>query len=309
MVRVAHLYYERELSQHDIGRMVGLSRPMVSRLLNRARAEGVVKIQIAYPTDDSSSLRQELEQRFALEEAVIVDVDPGLSAADLTRDIALAASRYLSNVASTRKVIGFSWGKTLSAMVDQTLPQLHENLLLVQLLGGTGGPDEVFQASDIVRRLSGLFRCRVSSLPSPGFVDNPALRKMLLQNEQVARALNEAKACEIAFVGIGSLDDPASVNPILLKPGAKEALRRRGAVGDISLRYFDGDGVPVEGEVANQVVGLTPDELRSIPVRVGVAGGSQKASAILGALRGRWVNVLITDAATAEAVLSAQPES
>ena len=79
-----------------------------------------------------------------------------------------------------------------------------------------------------------------------------------------------------------------------------DALRRKGAVGDILIRFFDENGQPVQNELDNRVVSMTLPQLRQVNRSVGVAGGKRKFNAILGALRGGLINVLITDCYTAE---------
>jgi DNA-binding transcriptional regulator LsrR (DeoR family) len=105
----------------------------------------------------------------------------------------------------------------------------------------------------------------------------------------------------LAVVGIGSLTPSAIVEQSgnAVTPDERERLRELGAVGDICFRFFDADGAPVATRLDDRVVGIAPDRLRAVGRRVGVAGGTQKYSAIRAAVRGGWVNVLITDAETA----------
>jgi DNA-binding transcriptional regulator LsrR (DeoR family) len=105
----------------------------------------------------------------------------------------------------------------------------------------------------------------------------------------------------VALVGIGSLEP----SPLLRQSGnaipadAQDALRAVDAVGDICLRYFDASGDLVDSEFNRRVVGIDPTALRAVGRRVGVGGGSRKHAAVLAAVRGGWVNVLITDLGTA----------
>jgi DNA-binding transcriptional regulator LsrR (DeoR family) len=80
-----------------------------------------------------------------------------------------------------------------------------------------------------------------------------------------------------------------------------------GAVGDVCQRYFDAAGVSVRSALDDRLVGIDADTLRGIPHRVGIAGGLGKHAAIHAALTGGWVNVLLTDTGTAEALLARPP--
>jgi DNA-binding transcriptional regulator LsrR (DeoR family) len=126
----------------------------------------------------------------------------------------------------------------------------------------------------------------------------------------VARALECARAADIAFVGIGA----PRQDSILIREGSivswqeLEALTAEGAVGDINLRYFDARGHAMASHLDSRVIGLSLEEFRSIPHVVGIAGGAAKLNAIRGALEGRLVNVLVTDHRTAERLLEGRGE-
>ena len=51
------------------------------------------------------------------------------------------------------------------------------------------------------------------------------------------------------------------------------------------------------------MIGIRPEQLMSVPRRIGVAGGIRKAAAVRGALLGGWVNVLITDSVAAQELI------
>ncbi|HEV7951020.1 MAG TPA: sugar-binding domain-containing protein, partial [Glaciihabitans sp.] len=111
------------------------------------------------------------------------------------------------------------------------------------------------------------------------------------------------------LAGIGSLQP----SPLLKDSGNAvsefdmDALRLRGAVGDICLRFFDADGALVDTELNNRVVGISSEDLRAVPRTVGIAGGRRKFDAIRAAVRGQWVDVLITDLDTATRLIVDEP--
>jgi len=113
----------------------------------------------------------------------------------------------------------------------------------------------------------------------------------------------------MAIVGIGSLEP----SPLLrqsgnaVSPEDLQLLRDAGAVGDICLRFFDERGIPVSSSFDDRVVGISVPQLLAVPRRVAVAGGERKEAAILGAVTGGLVNVLVTDVATARRLLAAAP--
>jgi DNA-binding transcriptional regulator LsrR (DeoR family) len=107
-------------------------------------------------------------------------------------------------------------------------------------------------------------------------------------------------------MGIGSVEP----SRLLLSSGnvftAEELamLQERGAVGDICLRFFDPDGNPVITPLNERVISLKLEQLRRARRSVGVAGGPRKVNAIRGAIKGGWINVLITDHLTAHRLMT-----
>ena len=83
-------------------------------------------------------------------------------------------------------------------------------------------------------------------------------------------------------------------------------LQRLGAVGDICFRFYNLEGQPIKSSLMKRVIGIDLDKLRACNSVVGVAGGMEKMQAILGALRGGLIDVLITDQRTGEALSKAQ---
>jgi DNA-binding transcriptional regulator LsrR (DeoR family) len=81
-------------------------------------------------------------------------------------------------------------------------------------------------------------------------------------------------------------------------------LRNVGAVGEICARFFDIRGRPCVTSLDRRMVALDLSQLRALPLVVGVAGGRQKAAAILGAARGGYLKSLVTDEITARDVLA-----
>jgi DNA-binding transcriptional regulator LsrR (DeoR family) len=170
------------------------------------------------------------------------------------------------------------------------------DMKVVQIMGGVGRPEAEVHGTDIVRRLAQTFGARPRLLPAPGVVSSKMVRDALLGDPQVSDTLSLAARADIALVGIG-VPVPDSV---VMQAGAileeeVEQLRAQKAVGDIALRFFDGGGRPIQNELNDRIIGLDLDQIKRIPRVVGVAGGAEKFEVIRAALRGRFVNVLVTD--------------
>jgi DNA-binding transcriptional regulator LsrR (DeoR family) len=203
-------------------------------------------------------------------------------------------------------VVGLTWGSSLRAFVE-SLPRLElPRLQVVQILGGLGSVDAGVNGAELTRRLAERCGARPRMIQAPGVVASREVREALLADPEVAEALALGARADLAVVGIGvPRPTPASTGPgSLLGAAELEALRRRGAVGDIAFRHFDAAGRWLDTELDDRVVGLDPAALARIPRRIAVAGGPDKTAAIAAALAGRLVDVLVTDEDTAAALLA-----
>jgi DNA-binding transcriptional regulator LsrR (DeoR family) len=307
MARVARLYHEGGLSQREIAARLELSQPTVSRLLKRAEAERIVRVMVTHPSGIHPELEEGLQEKYGLREAMVVETATGEEA--LSRDLGAAAGYYLETTLKKGDVVGLSsWSATLLAMVDsmRSLPR-PTGARVVQILGGVGSPEAEEHAVHLTRRMAKLVGGEARLLPAPGVVGSPAARDVLFEDSFVREAMAQLERLTVAVVGIGALEPSrllaASGN--VFAPRELEKLRRKGAVGDVCLRFFDARGEPVRSELDERVIGVTLAQLRGAKRTIGIAGARRKHEAILGALRGRWVNVLITDRVTAERLLAA----
>lgn len=301
LTKVSKLYYEENLTQDEIMERLQLSRSKVSRLLQRARERGIVKITVMSPPGLYPDLEAELENRYQLSEALVVEARDPQSQALVSRELGIAAANYLLRTLQDNDVIGISWGTTLSYMVAALQPRPTPGAHVVQIIGGLGPPESEVHATDLCRRLAQLLQCRLTLLPAPGIVDHVEVKEAILSDSHVRHAFSLFSQISVAYVGIGA-PTPDSVimrDGSILSWDMLDDLLKKGAVGDIALRFFDAWGHPIISEVDQRVIGITLKQLRQIKRVVGVAGGPQKIDVLRGALRGRLINVLITDHVTA----------
>ncbi|SDO91139.1 DNA-binding transcriptional regulator LsrR, DeoR family [Nakamurella panacisegetis] len=295
--KVARMYYERGIRQPQIAAELSLSQPRVSRLLRQATEVGIVRTVVTMPPGTYTELEDAIQERYGMRDVVVVDAS-GAGDAVLPA-LGAATADYLDVTLTGGHVIGVSsWSESLIAAVDVMRPK---NITVVdkvvQIVGGLGDPAVQMQATRLTGRLADLTGGTPVFLSAPGLVGSPAIRKALMRDPSVKEVTELWSRLTVALVGIGSLEP----SPLLQRSGnalaetEQEELRSLGAVGDVCFRYFDADGKSVSSNLDQRLIGITPRELMQIPRRIGVAGGSRKFSAIRAALRGGWVNVLITD--------------
>ena len=305
LAKVGALYYLQGRTQQQIADRLHVSRPTVSRMIKEARERGIVQITVAHVDGLAADLEGELEARFGLAEAVVVDVDGG----DLAARLGAAAAGYLGRTLAPADVVGLTWGSTLREMVKAIKPRRTPGVTVVQTLGGVGPPLAEAHAADLPRRLAGALGAGLQVLQAPGVVSSPEARAVLAADPQIRAALDALGALTVAFVGIGGigtnpvLGDGALADHVDLPPSLAGELERGGAVGDVALRFFDAEGVPVPTSLDGRIMGVDLETLSAVGRVVGVAGGAGKVEAIRAALRGRLIDVLITDDQTARALL------
>ena len=310
MTKVAHLYYNQDMTQPEIAAQLDLSQATVSRLLTRAKQEHIVRVTVNAPYGVYAELEEQLQKRYGLKETVVVD--SAEHSDQLLRDIGSAAAYYLETTLRAGEVIGVSsWSATLLAMVDALQPLARTSQIrVVQILGGLGNPAAEVYASRLVGRLANLVRGEAVLLPAPGIVGSPEAVPILLEDRYVRETMSLFDQVTIALVGIGTVEPSGLLasSGNIFSPEELTMLRTAGAVGDICLRFFDAAGTPVATPLNERVIGMNLDQLRRVKRAVGIAGGKQKLSAIRGALQGQLINVLITDHFTALHLLASEEQ-
>ncbi len=302
IARVARMYFEWNMRQADIAKQLGLSQATVSRLLERSKEEGIIRITVNLPNGVYTELEEILVKKFSLRDAIVVD-----SLEDnenlILRDLGVATAFYLESAIRPNEVIGISsWSATLLALVDALHPLPRKpGIKVVQILGGVGNPAVEAHATRLTARMAQLVNGEAIYLPVSGVVATEAARDVLMADAVVRRAVSLFSQVNTALVGIGAVDP----SPLLAQSGnifspqELDLLRKKKAAGDILLRFFDQNGKLVQTGLEKRVISMSLEQLSQVSRAIGVAGGSRKYAAILGALRGHWINILVTDHFTA----------
>jgi len=304
MLRAARLYYEDYLTQQQISNELGVSRPTVSRLLTQARREGIVQITIVDPFAGSEDLERQLADTFGLRQAVVV-AGEDLSSELLRRRLGYATAEYLQRTLTAGSQLGIGWGRTLYSVVEALDARQGIDVRVFPLIGGLGQISPSFQVNDLARRLAEAFGGTWQPFYVPAFVSDPAALDTLLRLPDVETVLQAWPRLDIALVGIGHFALQRQSSMFFagyIADRVVQELEQCGAVGDLCGRFFNAHGQQCLVEPG--VIGVSLEQLRALPHVIGVAAGEEKVAAILGALRGGCVNVLVTDTVTAKAVLA-----
>jgi DNA-binding transcriptional regulator LsrR (DeoR family) len=307
ITRVAHMYYVENLTQSVIADRLSLSQASVSRLMKRAHEENIVRISVDFPNGTYPELEARLRDVYGLSEAIIANCAEDREE-QILASLGEAAAYFLESTLSPGEVIGVSsWSQSILRMVERLHPMKRVAAAkVVQTLGGMGNPGMEIHATQLTTRLARLTQAQPILLPAPGVASSTAAKLVLLSDSYVRAALDEFRNITVAMLGIGTVQP----SDLLARSGnvftreELDSLTKRGAIGDLSLRFFDAHGEPVRAPLDDRVIGITLPEIKAIPKVVAVAGGNRKVAAIKAALMGGYISVLITDHFTAKKLVS-----
>jgi DNA-binding transcriptional regulator LsrR (DeoR family) len=307
---VAEMYYLEGKIQAEIAETIGVTRSMISRMLTEARESGIVEIRIHRPLQSDPELAAALKERFSLTDALVIDTRHRRGEG-LTRALGSAAARVLERYLAAGKVLGFAWGTTISATVDAYEAPEPIPVSVVQLVGAMGARIMEYDGHDLVSRMAMKLGGEAYYLNAPYLCDTPEIAESLLNSISIRETIEVGRRTDVALLGIGTtLPDFSSFYLAgYITRLELDDMRQVGAVGDVCGSHFDIHGQAACADFSDRLVSIRRADLLAVPVRLGVAGGEGKADAILGALRGKYVNVLVVDSMAARKVLDLADQS
>lgn len=300
MVKIAYYYYRKGLTQAEIAKKMGMSRQRVNRILKRAIEENIVKISIVDIDKYNVELENKLEDKFGLTQAVVISP---MDEKSTISSLGIAGAEYLEDSLSKGDCVGVTWGKTLSEVAKRLSYNQSLNISAVQLIGGMNIAYSDLKADEITREIARKLGGESHILYAPAIVENKEIKDAIMSDNQLKETFSNMEKCNVIIVGIGELKEETTLyKESYLNQQYKEHLLSKGCVGDIGFRWYDKDGNPVDHDYNDRTIGYDILNKKNKALTIGIAGGENKHEAILGALKGGYIDVLITDADTAEAL-------
>ena len=296
MLKAVWYYYIENYTQQNISLLLGVSRSKVIALLERARQTGVIRFNVQQDSERRMEIERELLTRFGLRDAFIV---PGAGTLmNPNESIAQAAAMYILRRAADDAFINMGYGDTTSRILNHLATAAQVPLNVVSLTGGVN--------CYLPNTNSNVFNARLYLIPSPLLLSGAALRNSLRQEPDVEEIFRMIPLSSMSVVGIGSMDDRATIlKNGILNNNDFTFLKMQGAVGDVLSHFLDKNGQLVSPDLEKRLMSIPMDQLKTLENVIGAAGGPDKAEAILAALRGGYLDVLITDEDTAQKLLEA----
>jgi deoxyribonucleoside regulator len=301
ILRICYLYYREERTQEEISKLFEVSRFKISRILKEARKKGLVSITINDPRSDLTEIEIQLAQKFDLDQAIVVSVTEfsGKSALD---QVGEASATYLRQILGLYHIFGVTWGSTVFHVVSNLQPVEAKDLTLVQIGGGLGTIEDNNMLTMMLGQKLG---AKAHVIPAPVIVRDRSIRDTLFKEKKIQQTLAIARKADLVLFGVGLIGKEGLLwKSGFLNNNDATKLEKSGAVGAICGRFFDANGQKCWSQLDDRTIGLNLDELRKIKHKICIAAGREKVAGILGALRGRLLNVLITDENIAEDLLT-----
>jgi deoxyribonucleoside regulator len=252
------------------------------------------------PIHSDHDLEEAIKTRFGIESVFVVSMEDAKPEKMLV-NLGRAAAEVLKKNLTADMSIGVAWGTAVSAAVDAVQAMAEPSIKVVQLVGAQGARNVEYDGHAIVKRLAEKLGGEGYYINAPYLCQTAEIAQSMRETRGIKETIDMGKNIQIALLGIGTTEIEYSSLYLsgLLSEEEIEVIRKNGVVGDIASNYFNIEGTPYNDEFLNRMITIRLEDLKRVPVRLGIAGGAAKVNAIIGALNSRLVNHLVTDSNTA----------
>lgn len=294
LTKVAWYYYIEGYTQQEIGEYLSIPRLRVNRLLDKARKAGIIQFSVREGDSKRMIVERELITQFGLKDAFVVPSP--INEQDINESVAQAAAMYIHERLDKSGYINMGYGDTSRRILNHLANICEFPVNVVSLTGGVN--------YYLPNTRSSIFNAKLYLTPAPLLMASEDIVKAMEQEPSVKQIRHMATLAQMSIVGIGGVDS----NATLLTNGTLNhsdvlLLSMQGAVGDMLCHFIDKDGNVIQSSLERRLMSTPLEQLKEMSNSIGVAGGSTKSEAILAALKGNYLDVLITDETTATNVL------
>jgi DNA-binding transcriptional regulator LsrR (DeoR family) len=299
-ITVARRYFIERQTKSRIAGDLAISRFKVARLIDEAIEGGLVRFEIEEAGELDARLSDRLRQKYSLRNALVL-AGPDLPCSALIEPLGHVAASLLEEMLTDGCVLGIAWGRTLAATAKaiSRLPRIS----VVQVAGGLAELEFPQNSVDLVYRMAAAGHGTAYPIFLPMWVEDPSLVERLRTEPAVAQVLDWYDRIDVLVVGIGSWNPPVSCLHNSFSKAWRQQVLDAGVRADLCSTLIDDAGQVVPSPLDQVGLALNTKQIRRIPEIVGIAGGLEKANAILAALRGNWITTLVTDAGVARRLL------
>jgi len=308
------MYYFQDEVQTKIAKKFNITRQMVSRLIQKAREEGIVEIQIKSPVKGISELESRLESQFDLTDAIVIQEDT-IDDEQLKQKLGYAAGEYFLKSVMSNMTIGIGFGQSLEAMAEYVnhgaVSHTIQGVGLTQLIGGLYSNLSYENSQYIMSMIGKKMGADLHFLNTPFLVEDPAHKEVFVNQMATQNVIKAYDALSMAFVEIKPADQVYKTSTTKESKFGKNYLNALGisylnninAEGEVCLNYLNDRGQFIETPLSDKVIGIHHKQLGKVKNLVGIVGGENSHQIAMSAIKAGVFNTIITDDITAQYIL------
>jgi DNA-binding transcriptional regulator LsrR (DeoR family) len=300
LAAIARDFYLDGKSKSDIAATYGISRFKVARLLEEARATGVIRLSVDVPFGIDPEMSWGLQSACGLRHAIVID-SPEVPETLLRARLARVAGNLLTEIVTEQDVLGVGYGRTLTVLAESlaSLPACT----VVQVTGALLGVNPAENSVELVSRIAAVSGGPAFSIYSPQVLPDAVTAATLRSQPEVAEAFQRFDSITKAILPVGSWDPPHSQLYDALTEVERTELLALGACAEIGATLVDAAGKQVAPEFSERCIAISGEQLKRIDEVIIVGGGLVKAAAIRAVLVGGFANAVVTERGAAHVLL------
>ncbi|MCY1151155.1 MAG: hypothetical protein OWP43_01895 [Sphaerochaetaceae bacterium] len=291
--KIAWLYYIDKLKQQTIADRLGISRMRVVRMIDKAQQQNIIQFKIRRDLQTKISIEQDLIKKYKLQDAMVVPTSTSTKIEDINTNVATAASMYLDDRLDDINILNIGYGDTPIKTINKLTNLSDKVINFVTLTGGV--------SLYLLDQYTLMKNVNFYLIPAPLIASTNEMVRALKKEKSVIEISKMNSNASYTIVGIGGMNDEATIiNNGIINKNEFNLLKMKGSVGDILSHFLDTDGNIISCDLYENLISISMNEFKKLQKVIGVAAGKAKRDAIRAALRGGYIDILITDQDTAE---------
>ncbi|WP_410513862.1 sugar-binding transcriptional regulator [Paenibacillus sp. BR2-3] len=304
LIKIARMYYLNDMTQSEISKSLGIYRTSISRLLKKARDEGVVQIKIIDEGGGNIELESRLEKLFGLKKVIIAASEPELPTDAKKKAVARAGAVLMKDIIIDGDIVGFAWGSTMGSLIGEFSDCPQRSAHFVPLVGGPGTMETKYHVNAIVYSIANDFGGEAYLIDAAAVVERKETRDDIVQSNYFRKISELWDQITVAVVGIGAeISNSNMIWTGFYDDKVIDDLNRHGAIGDICSRFYDSEGEIINSELTDRTIAIPLERLRNTRYSIALAESVEKAAPILAAIKGQYINTLVTTEETAVEII------
>ena len=300
-------YYADNLSQLQIAQKLNISRIAVSRLLSKARKEGLIQFKIIYPKNffnpRAENLEKEFLEKYNLKECIITKTQKDRT--ETLKELSNQLSQLFDRIVENSAFIGVGWGTTLETISKYMEIKEKKGIRVTPLVGGYAKFSEGADSNNIARTIAEKLNGTSYVINMPASFDTKEIKDSILADSTAREIFKRTKMLDLAVLCMSDLSKTSSLyDRGQLNDEDINYLYKLGVIGDINYIFVDKNGNFVPNEISDRTTNIFPiAQMKSVKNVIGIAVSTSKAIILHAVLKAGLINILLTDSEAANKII------